>query len=276
MNRHEQRMRDYDDSARSSQRRAKNVARRTEGRSGFLDQVRAIAGRHSQMLGSKRLAQLGSGEFGVGDPSRWNRTMERFINTVVIQETEAQGLTGQRFEQLLRSYLDPSMRVGRWQIVARKKMVLDAVSVIDEIAAQSVREQPDDLASCTPQEYERACGMILEKQGYRISWIGGRGDQGVDLIAESEDGRKIAIQCKKYMSPVGNSGVQEVYAGAQVHSCNYCIVVCYSGFTIGAIEAADRTGVVLVHHHRLAEAAQSLLGAGHGQSVEHAPRDADA
>jgi len=52
------------------------------------------------------------------------------------------------------------------------------------------------------------------------------------------NGRTIAVQAKCYAHPVGNSAVQEVYAGMQFYACHSCVVITSSSFTQGGVELA--------------------------------------
>src|SRR5215217_3958522 len=93
-------------------------------------------------------------------------------------------------------------------------------------------------------QFEGFVAEILRGLGYRVTLLGGSGDQGVDVIA-TRDSEKLAIQCKNYAKPVGNKPVQEVYAGARHHRCTAALVVAPEGFTKGAVELARSVGVSL-------------------------------
>lgn len=93
--------------------------------------------------------------------------------------------------------------------------------------------------------YEYECAKLLRKHGFsKVSVTKSSGDQGVDIIAYA-NGKKYAIQCKFYSSPVGNSAIQEVYAGAKFYNCDMAAVITNSTFTPAAIELANATGVLL-------------------------------
>lgn len=94
-------------------------------------------------------------------------------------------------------------------------------------------------------EYEKWCASYLKKHGFhQISLTKATGDQGIDIIAYQ--GRiKYGIQCKFYDSPVGNSSVQEAYAGAAFYVCDKALVMTNTEFTRGAISLAQETGVFL-------------------------------
>ena len=94
-------------------------------------------------------------------------------------------------------------------------------------------------------EFEDYCYRMLALMGYsNICKTKGSGDQGVDIIA-SMDNKRYAFQCKRYSEPVGNSPVQEVFAGARYYSASECVVITNSSFTKGAKDLALATGVDL-------------------------------
>lgn len=94
-------------------------------------------------------------------------------------------------------------------------------------------------------KFEHFCAQILSRNGFvNVQVTPGSGDQGVDIIAE-KDGVKYAIQCKRYASPLGNTPVQEVHAGKTFYGCHVGVVMTNSTFTLGAINLATATGVLL-------------------------------
>lgn len=99
-------------------------------------------------------------------------------------------------------------------------------------------------------QFEVFVADVMRGLGYRATVLGGSGDQGVDIIATSDNGR-IAIQCKRYLKPIGNKPIQEVYAGARHHSCTTAWVVASAGFTRGAVELARSVNVSLHDSHAL-------------------------
>ena len=65
------------------------------------------------------------------------------------------------------------------------------------------------------------------------------------------DGRKVAVQCKKSSSAVGNKAVQEVVAGQKFYSAQDAAVVSDANFTRPAKELANVNSVKLLHHLKL-------------------------
>ena len=94
-------------------------------------------------------------------------------------------------------------------------------------------------------EFEQFTADLLRKLGYeRVEVTPGSGDQGVDVIAV-KDGKRYAIQCKRYAQKLGNKPVQEVFAGKTIYGCSVAVVLTNNYFTEGAKEAARSTGVEL-------------------------------
>lgn len=69
-------------------------------------------------------------------------------------------------------------------------------------------------------------------------------DYGVDILA-SKEGITYAIQCKRYLEPVGIEAVQQVYAGRAYYECHVAVVLTNQMFTTNAKNLADKIGVVL-------------------------------
>lgn len=125
-------------------------------------------------------------------------------------------------------------------------------SVIDSAVDDYLIENPvlewNDKMS--PSEYEGFCADILNNNGWQARTTSSSGDQGVDVIAEKND-LCVAIQCKKYSSPVGNKAVQEVAAGMAYWGASVGVVVTNASYTRSARELAAVHGVFLLHHEDL-------------------------
>lgn len=91
---------------------------------------------------------------------------------------------------------------------------------------------------------ELAC-EILVANGFEIAEnTPASGDYGVDILAQRE-GMSYAIQCKRYLEPVGLEAVQQVYAGRAYYECHVAVVLTNQRFTANAKHLADKLGVVL-------------------------------
>ena len=102
-----------------------------------------------------------------------------------------------------------------------------------------------DFDSMDGKQFEKFCARLLIKNGYEdVSRTKGSGDQGIDIIA-FKDNIKYGIQCKCYSSDIGNSAVQEVFAGKAFYKCNIGIVLTNRHFSPSAIELAKTNGIIL-------------------------------
>jgi restriction system protein len=99
-------------------------------------------------------------------------------------------------------------------------------------------------------QFETECAEILQNNGWLVTRTKSSGDQGVDLIANIES-LTVALQCKKYSSPVGNKAVQEVYAGGSFMQCDFYVVVSNTSFTNSAKQLAQKLGVYLINQQDL-------------------------
>lgn len=86
--------------------------------------------------------------------------------------------------------------------------------------------------------------MLRNLDFHNVEVTRGSGDQGVDVLAE-KDGIKYAIQCKRYSSNLGNTPIQEVYAGKAIYHCQIAAVITNQYFTESARELAVATGTLL-------------------------------
>ena len=94
-------------------------------------------------------------------------------------------------------------------------------------------------------QFEIWCAELLRNKGFSDVTVNGKsGDQGVDILATNE-GVKYAIQCKCYSSDLGNTPIQEVYAGKIFYNCHVAVVMTNRKFTPGGVELAESTGVLL-------------------------------
>jgi hypothetical protein len=110
-----------------------------------------------------------------------------------------------------------------------------------------------------PDELEQYVGRVFQYLGYSISVFGGTGDQGVDVLAVKGPIR-IAIQVKRYQGNVGNSAVQEVYAGMRHHGCGNCVVITSGEFTRSAFELARSTNCLLISRSQIGALVRGELG----------------
>lgn len=93
--------------------------------------------------------------------------------------------------------------------------------------------------------FEKWCAELLSKNGFEnVLVTPGSNDQGVDIVAEKEE-VYYAIQCKCYSADLGNTPIQEVYAGKEMYNCQVAVVMTNRHFTDGAKALAKKTRVLL-------------------------------
>ena len=94
-------------------------------------------------------------------------------------------------------------------------------------------------------EFEFFCADLLSKHGIiDVEVTKASGDYGVDVLAE-KDGVTYAIQCKRYLNPVGVKAVQEAYAGRDYYDRMVGAVMTNQYFTAPAVEAAKKLKILL-------------------------------
>lgn len=108
-----------------------------------------------------------------------------------------------------------------------------------------------EVDSMNPRAFEALVAHLLNAQGFRTQLTKGSGDFGVDVVATSGQ-RRIAVQVKRYNSPLSAKPIGEVLVGMPHYHCNECMVVTNSTFTRPAVKAAAPHACTLVDRHELA------------------------
>ena len=117
-------------------------------------------------------------------------------------------------------------------------------------------EEVDDMDG---REFEEWCAHLLISNGFiNVKGTPASGDQGVDITAQKDD-VKYAFQCKCYTSDLGNTPVQEVFAGKCMYDCHVGVVMSNRHFTSGAKALAEKTGVLLWDREKLASMSRCVI-----------------
>ena len=145
--------------------------------------------------------------------------------------------------------LKPQKIIKEWEYIFDSYEYADNSGTDTHTELEIVRENDsilnDDFDQMDGETFELFCSQLLIKNGYEdVSLTKTSGDQGIDIIAY-KDNIKYGIQCKCYSSDIGNSAVQEVFAGKKFYKCNIGIVLTNRHFTSSAIELAESNGVIL-------------------------------
>lgn len=187
--------------------------------------------RHLETLARRRLALVRNDPYGVPELDSWQRECERFLDRVV-------------FPQLTQGQLSALKIHGVKHII---EQIIDR-KVLPESNKISQSIGYDDNMS--PIDYEILCSALLSRAGWLCELTKASGDQGVDIIAK-QGKCVLAVQCKKYSSPVGNGAVQEVVAAKAHIGATFGVVVTNNTFTRSARELAKTTRTLLLHHSEI-------------------------
>ena len=112
-----------------------------------------------------------------------------------------------------------------------------------ECEADPPTETFDELSGV---EFEAYLAKLLKTLGFEdITGTPASGDQGADLLTR-KDGRKIAIQAKRYKGRVGNGAVQEIVGALKFYKADEGWVITSGTFTPSARVLAQANGIRLV------------------------------
>ena len=213
-------------------------------RSRLLAVARDVTRRYARLLTVKRKQLVIHDGYGNYELRPWIDHVDYFIAHVVLREARERGIdTGA---------VTRGTRV--WSGITRA--LLAALQDQDDAAAAL-----EDADIISGEHYETYCRNLLQAQGWHVDATPVTGDQGADLIADA-DGCRVIVQCKFYSKPVGNKAVQEAHAALGFHAGDHAVVVSNASFTRSAKQLADANGVLLLHHHQLADLARLLIRTG--------------
>jgi len=105
--------------------------------------------------------------------------------------------------------------------------------------------QAAELDQLSGVEFEEFLAGLFRALGYTAELTPTTGDYGADLIL-SKDGRRIAVQVKRYVGSVGVAAVQEALSGMAYYKCNTAWVITTGAYTPNALELSDKSGVKMI------------------------------
>ncbi|MGW8379903.1 restriction endonuclease [Streptomyces sp. ODS28] len=155
---------------------------------------------------------------------------------------------------------EPGLAVGLWVLAVAWvaiALTLGARIRSHRLAVLEARSrEAARYAAMTAGEFEEAVAFLCARDGCRdVRVNGGACDLGADVLAEAPDGRRMAVQCKRYGpdTKVGSPALQR-FGGTccSVHAARLAVVVTTSAFTKPATEYARQHGIVRVDGHALA------------------------
>lgn len=107
----------------------------------------------------------------------------------------------------------------------------------------------DYFLALTPREFEEVVAELVVPLGYTdVRVVGGAADLGVDVLCRDKQGRKVAIQCKRYQpsNDVSSPEVQKFIGSMVVHGADRGIIVTTSRFSAPARDLARDQGIRLI------------------------------
>ena len=123
--------------------------------------------------------------------------------------------------------------------------ILIALILLIYLFMKKKNKSSDLFENMEGHEFEFFCADLLSKHGFiDVEVTKASGDYGVDVLAE-KDGVTYAIQCKRYLNPVGVKAVQEAYAGRDYYDRMVGAVMTNQYFTAPAVEAAKKLKILL-------------------------------
>lgn len=157
----------------------------------------------------------------------WFREIEYFIDNVLVRNNP--------------DFLD---------LINRELLTHHMHLFVNSLAENYSLDPVANIDNLSPIEFEHYCANLLKANGWEASLTLATGDQGIDIVAKIF-GKTAVFQCKKYSSPVGNSAVQEIYAGMQFANADIAAVISNQPYTPQAIQLAKNCNVALLHYSDL-------------------------
>ncbi len=148
-----------------------------------------------------------------------------------------------------KTYLSSEQKLAV-KIVCAAVCVLMLLRIFGFIRRKYTLKQLDGMEG---HRFEYACADILKMNGFKnVKVTQGSGDYGVDIIAY-KNGKKYAVQCKRYSHKLDNKPIQEVKAGLAYYHCDIGAVMTNQYFTEPAKELARINSVKLWDRNALSK-----------------------
>lgn len=103
----------------------------------------------------------------------------------------------------------------------------------------------DEIDKMEGFDFEAYITEVYKSLGYSACKTPDSGDFGADVIAK-KDNEVIAIQCKRYNSPVGIKAVQEVVGSLKYYNATKGVVITNSTYTFAAFTLAKVNDIQLI------------------------------
>lgn len=210
------------------------------------NQTRNLVNEHFRALKIKRAQGTRTDSYGTVVDDGWKKETKYFRDKVVLPD-------------LMRKIDTPNMNAEIKDAVISG--LADYTNLIEKFYDELSTSQGIDVEfndAMDGVEFENYCANLLDKAGWRTETTKTSGDQGVDILARIDD-LSVVIQCKRFSSPVGNSAVQEIFAGKEFEDADYAAVVTNNSYTNSAKQLAAKNQVLLLHYSELPDL-QEIIG----------------
>jgi len=181
-------------------------------------------------------------EYGTENWDGVFKEMEKFL----VRAAESDGETPATIDQIKKAFTKG--QVSLTALPGSYSTRCAHLSVIHHLYRKRQKELAKDIefTEQSGEEFETYLASVLKQEGFEdICGTAKTGDQGADLIAK-RNGRKIAIQAKRYRGSVGNGAVQEVVASVKFYGADEGWVITSGTFTPSARALAQKNGVKLI------------------------------
>lgn len=175
--------------------------------------------------------------------------------------------------------LAPVLGQLMWPLIGLGALL--AVAVVIKLALQAAERRRlehsgiRDIDRMAGRTFEKYLAVVFRKHGYRVELTRASKDQGADLVI-TKDGRRTAVQAKRWKQHVGNSAVQEIVAAKAIYKAEHAMIVTNSFFTKPAQQLARANDVVLWDRNQLvAELVKANAKQQAAAESQPVPSDAD-
>jgi restriction system protein len=110
----------------------------------------------------------------------------------------------------------------------------------------------NELDQLSGTEFEAFLAGLFRTEGYSAELTPHTGDYGADLLLV-RNGKRVAVQAKRYAGSVGIAAVQEALSGQAYYRCDIAWVITTGTFTPNAVELAKQSGVRLIERGELGQ-----------------------
>lgn len=157
------------------------------------------------------------------------------------------------FAWMLLAFIGVSAAVALWYVALPLALLCLAVWLLAR-RGRRIRSLTTALTvggwyAMSPAGFEVAVAQLLSLRGFtRVRVVGRSGDEGTDILAVDEAGRRVVVQAKRWAmsAKVGSVAIQNLLGAAAIRHADRAMLVTTAGFTPAALDLADRMDVDLI------------------------------